>query len=282
MNKKNTNNTMKKLSSITVILLAALMAASCVSRKKLIYFQGADSLYIHAQKIAQQYEMRLKPADQVLVKITCPDKDLLEIFAQDVTMGSNSRTSTSYNTGTLGNSYGFTVTNDGNLILPAVGKVHVDHMTTEEAARAIEDRVKALKLVKDPEVTVRLLNARVTVIGAVKGPTVVNLTSERNSIIDVLAQCGDLSEMSLRKKIKLFRENNGERTMYELDITDVNIFTSPAFYVQQNDMIYIEPNKSLGVKSSSFYTFLGAGASILGLVSSIVALVFAIKSNSNK
>ena len=272
---------MKKIPSIIIVLLATLMATSCVSRKKLIYFQGADTLYAQAQKIAQQYEMRLKPADQVLVKITCPDKDLLSIFSQDVTMGSNTQNMSTYSNGSLSNSYGFTVTNDGNLILPAVGKVFVDNMTTEEAARAIEERVKELNLIKDPEVTVRLMNARVTVVGAVKGPTVVNLTSERNSIIDVLAQCGDLSEMSLRKKIKLFRENNGERTMYDLDITDVNIFTSPAFYVQQNDLIYIEPNKSLGVKSSSFYTFLGAGASILGLVSSIVALAFAIKSNSS-
>ena len=272
---------MKKIPSIIIVLLATLMATSCVSRKKLIYFQGADTLYAQAQKIAQQYEMRLKPADQVLVKITCPDKDLLSIFSQDVTMGSNTQNMSTYSNGSLSNSYGFTVTNDGHLILPAVGKVFVDHMTTEEAARAIEERVKELNLIKDPEVTVRLMNARVTVVGAVKGPTVVNLTSERNSIIDVLAQCGDLSEMSLRKKIKLFRENNGERTMYDLDITDVNIFTSPAFYVQQNDLIYIEPNKSLGVKSSSFYTFLGAGASILGLVSSIVALAFAIKSNSS-
>jgi polysaccharide export outer membrane protein len=270
---------MKKFQSIVIILLATLMATSCVSRKKLIYFQGADSLYAKAQKIAQQYEMRLKPADQVLVKITCPDKDLLNIFAQDVTMGSNTQTTSSYSSGTLSNSYGFTVTNDGHLILPAVGKVFVDNMTTEECARAIEAKVKELNLIKDPEVTVRLLNARVTVVGAVQGPRVVNLTSERNSVIDVLAQCGDLNEMSLRKKIKLFRENNGERTMYEMDITDVNIFTNPAFYVQQNDLIYIEPNKSLGVKSSSFYTFLGAGASILGLISSIVALVIAIKKN---
>jgi polysaccharide export outer membrane protein len=69
--------------------------------------------------------------------------------------------------------------------------------------------------------------------------------------------------------------------MYTLDLTDVNIFNNPAFYVQQNDMIYVEPNKSLGVKSSAFYTFLSAGATILGLTSSIVALVFSIKNNTD-
>ena len=274
---------MKKLSCMTTVILmiVSLITTSCVSQKKLVYFQGADELYAQAQKIAQQYEMRLKPADQILVKITCPDKELLEVFAQDVTMGTAGNYGSTYANGTVSNSYGFTVTNEGYVILPAVGKVYVDNMTTEEAARAIENMVKEKNLILEPEVTVRLMNARVTVIGAAKQCHVVNLTSERNTIVDVLAQSGDLSEMSKRQNIKLFREVNGERTMYNIDLTKVDVFKSPAFYVQQNDMIYIEPNKSLGVKSSSFYTFLGAGATILGLISSITALAISIKKNSN-
>ena len=274
---------MKKLSCMTTVILmvVSLITTSCVSQKKLVYFQGADELYAQAQKISQQYEMRLKPADQILVKITCPDKEILEVFAQDVTMGTAGNYGSTYANGTVSNSYGFTVTNEGYVILPAVGKVYVDNMTTEEAARAIENMVKEKNLILEPEVTVRLMNARVTVIGAAKQCHVVNLTSERNTIVDVLAQSGDLSEMSKRQNIKLFREVNGERTMYNIDLTKVDVFESPAFYVQQNDMIYIEPNKSLGVKSSSFYTFLGAGATILGLISSITALAISIKKNSN-
>ena len=274
---------MKKLSCMTTVILmiVSLITTSCVSQKKLVYFQGADELYAQAQKIAQQYEMRLKPADQILVKITCPDKELLEVFAQDVTMGTAGNYGSTYANGTVSNSYGFTVTNEGYVILPAVGKVYVDNMTTEEAARAIENMVKEKNLILEPEVTVRLMNARVTVIGAAKQCHVVNLTSERNTIVDILAQSGDLSEMSKRQNIKLFREVNGERMMYNVDLTKVDVFESPAFYVQQNDMIYIEPNKSLGVKSSSFYTFLGAGATILGLISSITALAISIKKNSN-
>lgn len=276
---------MKKISLLACtafVLLASLVSTSCVSQKKLVYFQGADSLYANAQNIAQQYEMRLKPADQILIKITTSDSEpeLLEIFARDVTMGSFGTNSSSYNQGgTVSNSYGYTVTNDGYVVLPALGRVDVNNMTCEEAARTIEKKVKDMKLINDPEVTVRLQNARVTVIGAVSSPRTVNLTSERNTVIDILAQCGDLEPASLRKNIKLFREVNGQRQMYTLDITDANIFNSPAFYVQQNDMIYVEPNKSLGVKSSAFYTFLSAGASILGLASSIVALVLSIKNS---
>ncbi len=264
------------------MIMASLLTTSCVSQKKLVYFQGSEELYASAQKIAQQYEMRLKPADQIMVKITTSESEpeLLQVFARDVTMGTLGSYQNYSQAGTLSNAYGYTITNDGYVILPAVGKVYVNNMTCEEAARAIEQKVIEHKLLNSPEVTVRLQNARVTIIGAVKSPRSVSLTSERNTVIDVLAQCGDLDVSSLRTNIKLFRETNGERQMYTLDLTDVNIFNSPAFYVQQNDMIYVEPNKSLGVKSSAFYTFLSAGASILGLASSIVALVFAIKNNT--
>ena len=253
--------------SIMLLLTMGMMSTSCVSQKKLVYFQGADSIYAKAQGIHQQYEMRLKPADQVLIKIT---------HSGDA----YGTTSTYTQSGTLSNAYGYTVTNEGYLILPAIGRVDVNHMTCEEAARSIEKKVKELNLLQEPEVTVRLQNARVTVVGAVRNPKNVSLTSERNTVIDILAQCGDLDVTSLRKNIKLFREVNGQRQMYVLDLTDADIFNSPAFYVQQNDMIYVEPNKSLGVKSSAFYTFLSAGASILGLASSIVALVFAIKNET--
>lgn len=269
------------LTRLVLPMVIGMLLTSCVSQKKLVYFQGSDQLYAQAQNIAQQYEMRIKPADQILVKITCQSEpELLRVFAQDVTMGQLGNQSSYNMNGTLSNAYGYTVTNQGYVILPAVGRVSVNNMTCDEAAAAIEEQVKAHDLLVDPEVTVRLLNARVTVVGAVKSPRTVSLTSERNTVIDVLAQCGDLDVSSLRKNVKLFRENNGVRQMYILDLTDVNIFTSPAFYVQQNDMIYIEPNKSLGVKSSAFYTFLGAGASILGLISSIVALAISLKKNS--
>lgn len=253
-----------------------LCLSSCVSSKKIIYFQGADSVYAYAQAIQQKYEMKLKPADQVLIKITCDSPELLEIFSSDVTMGSNARTvSGSYgNTGSMGSVYGYTVDNEGDLLLPVLGHVHVGGLTCDQAAKAIENKVISKNIIKDPEVTVRLLNARVTVLGAVKSAHVVSLTSERNTILDVLAQCGDVSDQALRQKVTLYREENGQRSMYHMDLTQVDIFESPAFYVQQNDLIYVQPNKSQNVKSSAFTTFLSTGASILGFVTSLTALVF--------
>lgn len=267
---------MKKILSIlSVVALAATMLSSCVSTKKIVYFQGADSLFQEAQKIAQQYQMKLKPADQVLVKVTCSDPELLTIFSQDVLMGTsgNSSNMNSAGNGTMSNVYGYTVTNNGELILPAIGAVRAEGLTVEECAKVIEQKIKEKGLVGDPEVTVRLLNARVTVVGAVHTPKVVSLTSERNTIIDVISQCSDVDDTGLRYKLKLFREENGKMSMYDLDLTKADIFQSPAYYVQQNDMIYVEPNKSKRIKSSAFYTSLGAWSSILAIASTAVSLV---------
>lgn len=267
---------MKKSTSLLLALAAMLLMSSCVSTKKIVYFQDSDEVFRQGQQILQQYEMRLKPADQVLVKVTCSEPELLTIFAQDVMMGTAGSNTSSQNissTGSMTNAYGYTVSNEGFLTLPAVGRVNVAGCTSDEAAKRIEKSIIDANLIKDPEVTVRLLNARVAVLGAVKSPQVVNLTSERNTILDVLSRCGDIGDTGLRKKISLYREENGERRKYNVDLTDCDVFQNPAYYVQQNDMIYVEPNKSQSVKSSAFYTFLSAGSSIIAVISAVVSIV---------
>ncbi|MBP3711939.1 MAG: polysaccharide biosynthesis/export family protein [Bacteroidaceae bacterium] len=266
---------MKKSAPLLLALVAMLMMSSCVSTKKIVYFQDPDQVFEAGKQILQQYEMRLKPADQVLIKVTCSEPLLLSIFAQDVTMGTSGNTNSQNisNSGSLTNAYGYTVSNDGYVILPAVGRVPVAGLTSDEAARRIEESIIAANLIKDPEVTVRLLNARVAVLGAVRSPQVVSLTSERNTVLDVLSRCGDIADTGLRQKITLYREENGERKKYSIDLTTTDIFQSPAYYVQQNDLIYVEPNKSQSIKSSAFYAFLGAGASIISVISAIVTIV---------
>lgn len=275
---------MKKFYSIFSVLALAALMCSCVSTKKIVYFQGADSLYTQAQQIMQQYEMRLKPADQIMVKVTCSEPDLLSVFAQDVVMGTGgggrtNSSSLSSSAGSMSNAYAYTITNDGYVILPSIGRVKVAGLTTVDAAKVIEEKIKEINHIADPGVTVSLMNARVAVLGAVKSPKVVNLTSERNTVLDVLSQCGDIADTGLRQKIKLFREVDGQRMMYEMDLTKDNVFDSPAYYVQQNDLIYVEPNKSQSIKSSAFYTFWTAGATIISTLATVTSMIFLIKNN---
>ena len=266
---------MKKFAFIIVAVMAVLLSASCVSSKKIVYFQGADSLYQTAQTIAQQFDMRIKPADNIMIKASCSKPELLSVFANNILIGQTgtSQNMSNISNGSINSAYGYTVNHDGDVILPILNHVHVGGLTTEEAARLIEKKIIEAQLVNDPEVTVNLMNARVSVLGAVGRPGVVSLSSERNTIVEVLAQSGDIADDGLKKNIKLFREVNGVRTMYTLDLTSVDVFKSPAFYVQQNDMIYVQPNKSKNIKNSPFYTFLGAGASLLGIVSTVLSIV---------
>ena len=266
---------MKKSTSFLLALIAVVLMSSCVSTKKIVYFQDPDELFRQAQQITQQYEMRIKPADQLLVKVTCSEPELLTIFAQDVMMGTAGYTgSININQGQgMTNAYGYTVNNDGIITLPAVGPVNVAGLTSDEAATRIEEAIIKAKLILDPKVTIRLLNARVAVLGAVKVPQVVSLTSERNTILDILSRCGDIADTGLRQKISLYREQNGEIKKFDIDLTTIDVFNNEAYYVQQNDLIYVEPNKSQSVKSSAFYTFLSAGASIISVISAIVTIV---------
>ena len=125
----------KKVLSLTFLIAAATLLTGCVSTKKIVYFQGSEELFSQAQQIIQQYEMKLKPADQVFVKVTCSEPELLTIFAQDVIMGTMGNTSsssiTSSSSNSMSNAYGYTVTNDGYLILPAIGKVKVEGYTSD-------------------------------------------------------------------------------------------------------------------------------------------------------
>lgn len=260
-------------------IAAIACLTSCVSSKKIVYFQGSEEMFDQAQQIMQKYEMYLKPADQILIKVTCDNPELLEVFNQDITLGAGVRNGANMSygaTGSMGSVYGYTIDNNGDVKLPVIGMVHVGGLTCDQAAVAIEKTISGKNIIKNPDVTVRLLNARVAVLGAVKQPHVVTLNSERNTVLDVLSQCGDVSDQALRRNVTLYREEKGQRMRYELDLTDTNIFQSPAFYVQQNDLIYVEPNKSQNVKSSAFTTFLSAGASIVAVISSIVAVVIAV------
>ena len=263
----------KRFFPFVLFAVFLLSLTSCVSTKKIVYFQGTDSVYSQAQAIAQQYAMRIKPADNIMVKVTCSEPELLKVFAQDVTMGSTGTVSSAGGGASINNVYGYTVDNEGYVVLPALGKVKIAGSTTEECAKLLEEKIKTSNLVYDPQVTVRFMNARVTVVGAVKSPGLVELGSERNTVIDVLAKVGDVDDAGLKQNVKLFREENGLRRMYVLDLTKADVFTNPAFYVQQNDMIYVEPNKSKSIKSSAFYTYLTAGTSILGVLSTIISLI---------
>lgn len=270
---------MKRLPILTtLVVMLSLALTGCVSSKKIKYFQGSDTLFTQAQKINQQYELRIKPADELRIHLTCTDKELLQPFTQTKTMGTGGQSDYSSQAGgNMSHGLAYLVHKNGQIRLPQLGSIPVEGLTSRECARLIEQKIKEANLIPDPQARVEILSARVTVVGAVKHPGVISLNNERTSIIDVLIQCGDVDDASLRQHVRLFREENGKRKMYKMDLTKADIFSHPAYYVQQNDMIYVEHNKSLNIKSSPTSTFLAAGGSILSAVISLINMAFWIK-----
>ena len=252
---------------------------SCVSSKKITYLQGSDVTFKTAQQISQQYDLRIKPADRISITISCSDPELLVPFGQNVVLGSTS-VQKGGQISTYGNQQdayvGYTVDNRGYIKLPVIGEVRAAGYTESSLAEEIQNSIIKSGYIKVPQVLVKFTNARVSVLGAVNRPGQFQLNSQRTSILDVIAQAGDVSDMGLKTNVKLFRETDGKRSMYTLDLTNDSVFNSPAFYLQQNDLIVIQPNKAQNVKSSPFLTFWGAAASITGLISSITAIVIAV------
>lgn len=267
--------------SICLVMLVAVLASlsSCVSKEKIIYLQGSDETFKEPQQITQQYDLRIKPADRISISVSCADPELLVPFGQNVVLGSTTvgkGGQVSTYGGTQDAYVGYTVDNEGFIKLPVIGRIKASGYTEESLANEIQNKIIETGYIKEPSVIVKFTNARVSVIGAVNRPGQYQLSSQRNSILDVLAQAGDVSDLGLRDNVKLFRENEGKREMFVLNLTTDSIFNSPAFYLQQNDVVYVQPNKAQQVKSSPFLTFWSAAASITGLLSSLTAIIIAV------
>ncbi|MDY6250470.1 MAG: polysaccharide biosynthesis/export family protein [Bacteroidaceae bacterium] len=267
---------MKKL--IQGILLFAILSvsfSSCVSQKEVVYFQNSDSLFAHVQTIAQNYDMKIKPADRLSVSISCSETKLLTPYASNITMGTNEGNVNTSSSQSREVYTGYTVDASGYVSLPVLGKVKAQGYTEEEFAKVLEKLIIEHGI-NDPQVTVKFTNASVSVLGAVRSPGRIALNSKRTSILDVLASAGDITDSGLKKNIKLFREVDGKRMQYVIDLRQSDVFNSPAYYVQQNDLIYVEPNRTAQVKNSPFFTIWSASASIASVVISITSLILAI------
>ena len=241
---------------------------SCVSSKKMLYLQGADKLHENPQKIAGVYELRIKPDDQLLITINSKSPELLAPFANSQVLGSNSTNIGQETTGLL-------VSQNGKIEIPVLGEMQAAGLTRQELADVIKNKLIEGEYIKDPTVLVRFKGAKIVVLGEVGSPGVKDLPSERVTILEAIGMAGDLPPTAHRENILVIREENGERKSYNVNLTSgEDILNSPVFYVQQNDVVYVEPNNAINVKGSSALTYLSAGGSIIGVLASVLSLVF--------
>jgi polysaccharide biosynthesis/export protein len=260
------------IGKITFVMALGVIVvlSSCVSTKDMVYLQGSDSLSVKSEKILQTYEVKIQEDDMLSITLNTKDKELLEPFANSLVLGTSSTAYSSSNQDELSH---IRVGHNGNIELPVLGIFHAEGLSCNKLSTVIEDRIKDKKLLMDPDVTVRLKNFKVSVLGAVSKPGAYTIDSERITVLDALSLAGDLTAGGQRSNVLLLREENGKRVTQTLDLTRIGLVDSPYYYLHQNDVIYVEPNSSILVTGSPGYTYLTASSSIMAASLSLVSLI---------
>ncbi|WP_295916392.1 polysaccharide biosynthesis/export family protein [uncultured Alistipes sp.] len=231
---------MKQFRFFSAAMLTLLLVTSCASQKRAWYLQDAQPFT--PEQIAQSGQIRIKPLDRLTIVVNSKDPELALPF----------NSSSSYNSLTGTSNYGSanvqslqirTVDEDGMLDMPVIGKIECKGKTRSELAQTIADKIIEGGYINDPSVNVQFADMKISVTGEVARPGQYDVTRDKITIFDALAMAGDLTIYGVRGDVAVIREVNGVRTIEYLDLTSKDIFTSPAFYIQQNDMIYVKPNK---------------------------------------
>lgn len=250
-----------------------LLMGSCKSAKQVAYFQNLDSVSLAASK--GLYDAHIMPKDLLTITVVTSDPTTSKPFnlAIQNTLGTDGRLGS-----TTGSLLQYLVDNDGNIQFPIVGSLHVAGLTKNECQDLIKSKVKPyLAESENPVVTVSMSSYRVTVAGEVTRPSVVPVSTEKMSVLEALAQAGDLTIYGRRDNVLLIREDaNGQKEAHRLNLNDANIINSPYYYVQQNDYIYVEPNKTkaknsdIGQSTTLWFSFVSILTSVAALVVNIV------------
>lgn len=167
---------------------------------------------------------------------------------------------------------GYLVNHDGDIIFPVLGKIHVVGLTHNELAALIEQQLISQGHITDPVVTVKLLNFRVCVLGDVVRPGQLVVAGERLTIFEALSMVGDLTIYGQRHNVTVIREENGVRTIGEVDLSSQSVFDSPYYYLHQNDVVYVEPNmrkKKNAERDPMLMTYISSAVSIVSVLSSV-------------
>lgn len=228
---------MKRIRLI-ILSLAALLATAC-SAPKIAYLEDINSG--QTVQIANVKNIRILPDDKISVLVNSRDPLLSNLFNLPYVtrqLGAIDNRS-SYSQGLSG----YTVDTEGNIDFPVLGKVHVAGLTRSEIAAKIKGELEGQNLVKDPVVTVEFLNLTVSVLGEVQRPGRFSIDKDRVTILDAISMAGDLTIQGKRENVLVQRDTDGKTTLYRVDLTKGSeLYASPVFYLQQNDVVYVEPN----------------------------------------
>lgn len=264
-----------------VLLLATLWLSSCSTPKDITYFQDYESLNGMALQAEQQF--RLRPEDKINIVVNSSNPMLEQQFTLTTvsrrnTLGGSPSAKMS-NANALGYSQpiAYTVDEQGTIDFPVLGKISVAGKTRKEVADYIHDRLIARELVSDPIVTVEYVNMGVNVLGEVNKAGHIDITKDHFTVLDAIAYANDLTINGNRRQVLVARQDDGQNRVYTLDLTNMQqVLSSPAYYLQQNDLVYVSPNnkrKREANASGNTFNTPAIWISIASLLTTITALI---------
>lgn len=224
-------------------LVLVLGLSSCGSSKKITYLQDMELLKNYPVK--EEADIRIQTKDKLDIVVTCKNPELALPFN---IMGGTVRADANGNMTSVpaasSEKKGYVVDKNGYIDFPVLGQLHVAGMTLDELKTMIEDRIKAKNYLKEPIVMADFMNFQITMLGEVNSKG--NFTIENNEInlIQAIAMAGDLTTNAKRNEILVIRTENGERKVYPVNMLSKDLYESPAFQLQQNDVVYAKPNKA--------------------------------------
>lgn len=262
--------------SAAVAAMVLWCVSSCSAPKDIVYYQ--DITENGTAVTVQPKAITARPNDKISILVNSREPLLSDMFNLPYITRQIGQSSRGSNYGQSQGLSGYTVNDDGNIDFPILGTLHVAGMTRKEISAMIKSELISRDLVKDPIVTVEFLNHTVSVMGEVNRAGQYPMERDNMSIMDALSAAGDLTINGIRTNVKVIRTEGGIQKTYVLDLTSAeSLRTSPAYYLQQDDIIYVEPNDNRkrqstvngnNIRSTSFWI------SLASLLTSVCVLVF--------
>jgi len=244
-----------------MLVLSTCFIASCVNTRKTTYFNGLDNSTITSSTPVPQSIIQRND----LLNITVSSLD-----AQASAMFNAPNILNASNNGYSNEILGYLVGSDGTIQFPILGSIKAEGLTKDQLGTTIQKKLTDQDLLKGPIVSVRFLNFHITVLGEVKNPTDINVPSEKISLLQAIGLAGDLTLYAKRDNVLVIREENGNKVIKRIDLTSVELLSSPYYYLKSNDVVYVEPNRSKVASTGRGQQWVPAVLSGLSLLAVII------------
>ncbi|MBR6545281.1 MAG: polysaccharide biosynthesis/export family protein [Alistipes sp.] len=224
-----------------VIVGIVVLCGACNAQRSVVYLQDAQDGA--AVALPDEYIIRLKPHDSITIVVSCKDPELAAPFNATTSYSvlAGGATTASATASAL---QVLTVGSDGTIVMPIIGRIECAGLTREELADLIERKIREGGYIAEPSVNVRLCDHAITVVGEVMRPGRYAIGKDKISILEALALAGDMTIYGARDNIAVVRECGGKNIVTRLDIRSAECFASPCYYLEQNDIVIVSPNKS--------------------------------------